>query len=114
MPQKSREQRTKVALRQGRTTGIMSSDVGLAAGLSTHAAKKSRHVEGERHPAERHVSRKSPPNSRGRKPASELEPLMKPGVSMAFGSAGRVPGFERARAVEHELSSRAPMMKLKK
>lgn len=103
MPQKSREQRTKIALKQGRTTAIMSSDVGLAPGLSTHAAKKSRHVEGERHPADRHVSRKAPHASRGSKPASELESLMQPGVSNAYGTGGRVPGLEHSRAIEHEL-----------
>ena len=111
MPQKSREQRTRIALKEGRTTAIKSSDVGLGRGLSAHAAKKSSHVEGERFPTKRHVSRKPPRTSRGNKPASELEPLMKPGVSMAYESHGRVPGFERSRVVEHELSHRPPLKK---
>ena len=61
MPEKSRERRIQIARRQGKATAIKSSDVGLAKGLSKHAAKKSSHVEGMRTQVGRSVGRKAQP-----------------------------------------------------
>lgn len=110
MPEKSRQQRVKIAKRQGKSTAIKSSDVHLAAGLSTHAAKKSRHVEGMRTIADRSVSRKQPPGqsrtARGRTPTGINESALEPAGGRSP-EAPRVAGFDRTRPQQKVISRRS-------
>lgn len=112
MPEKSRQRRVQVAKRQGKSTAIKSTDVGLAKGLSTHAAKKSSHVEGMRSVAGRSVSRKAPPlagKGRGtRTPVGPHESARELPDAQTAGKQPRVRGVERHRAEQKILSRRTP------
>jgi hypothetical protein len=102
MPEKSRERRVKVAARQGKATAIKSSDVRKAEGLSTHAAKKSSHVEGLRTSSVgRSVSRKKAPHESEKGPTP---PPRKPKKEVA-----RAESDTRSRPAQRTLSRRAPL-----
>lgn len=102
MPEKSRERRVKVAAREGRATAIKSSDVGKAKGLSTHAAKKSSHVEGLRKTGvPRGVSRQKAPHE------SEQGPT--PAKRSPTKQASRTAAGNRTRTSQKTISRRAPL-----
>ncbi len=102
MPEKSRQRRVKVAAREGRATAIKSSDVGKASGLSSHAAKKSAHVEGLRTTAagKRNVGRRKAPH--------EGEGTAAPEVS-ARKEASRTAAANRQRTEQKVISRRTPL-----
>jgi hypothetical protein len=112
MPGKTRQRRVKIARRQGKTTAIKESDVGLASGLSRHAAKKSRHVVGMHSPRARSASLKQPPglgkNRRATTEEGDLVRMLEELVADRMPSAGRVAGIERGRSVPRTLSRRSP------
>jgi hypothetical protein len=109
MPQKSRERRELLSRRQGTARAIKSSDVGLAKGLSSHAAKKSSHVHGMRQLVGRSVGVKSTPgHGSGRITSPEgtfehgMEPLLNPEERNT-----RVSGFDASRPTQRVLSHRS-------
>jgi hypothetical protein len=109
MPEKSRQRRVQIARRQGKTTAVKSSDVGMAQGLSRHAAKKSAHVEGLRHPLGRSVSRKAPPGTgrdRLQTPERFHESEQAPAADLGWATA-RLSGTEHHRAEQKILSRRS-------
>lgn len=113
MPEKSRQRRVQIAKRDGRTTAIKSSDVGLAKGLSRHAAKKSSHVEGMRQLKDRTVSRAKPPNKgagRRKTPTGvhETERQLPARATAPGQKTTRLSGANRARAAQRVISRRSP------
>lgn len=113
MPEKSRQRRVQISKRQGRTTAIKSSDVGLAKGLSRHAAKKSAHVQGMRQLKDRTVSRASPPSKgAGREElpvgVHETERQLPARKTAPGQKTPRVSGVNRTRPTQKVLSRRSP------
>lgn len=110
MPEKLRQRRVQIARRQGKATAVKSADVGMAGGLSRHAAKKSRHVQGMRTPIGRSVSRKMPPGagkSMGRGEQREGGERAGGGGERPLGAGPRVAGIERRRSQQKILSRRS-------
>lgn len=107
MPEKSRQRRVKVSKRRGTASAIKSTDVGKAKGLSRHAAKKSRHVEGVRFTEDRHVGRSRPPAKSRIKEPTEVEALAMERPELHFPPGGRAPGFEHERARQKVISRRS-------
>ncbi|MGA9520597.1 MAG: hypothetical protein WBV82_03985 [Myxococcaceae bacterium] len=111
MPEKSRERRVHVARKEGRSTAIKASDVGMAKGLSRHAAKKSSHVLGMRRSVGRSVDVKSTPGRGKGKAAVPTGPLEHAYDPMEYGSqerTTRIEGMNRERPAQRELSQRTP------
>ncbi len=111
MPEKSRQRRVHVARKEGRSTAIKASDVGMARGMSRHAAKKSSHVLGMRHSVGRSVDVKSTPGRGKGKAVTPVGPQEHEYDPMEYGQQDgttRVEGINRERPVQRELSNRTP------